>query len=34
MTCKYCNGTGKYKKPNDKVVYEEIDYSYCSNVEK
>ena len=24
MTCKYCNGTGKYKEPKDKVKFEDL----------
>lgn len=38
MNCKYCNGTGKYKKPNDEkkfdeIIDREIDKGYFVNIE-
>ena len=38
MTCQYCNGTGKYKKPNDKEKFDsfvelEMDKAYFVSYE-
>ena len=38
MNCKYCNDTGKYKKPNDEKEFDEIidremDKGYFVNIE-